>query len=101
MHIVGYLAVLGHGGVRESKAVAADVMRALAGEKGAVLLALIVCISVLTTMNAAIFTKSVRTPLDSALSLPPPVASRRLPKGVVQRTRLSTSATASSQKTAA
>ena len=53
---LGYLAVLGHGGIRESKAVAADVMRVIAGEKGAVLLALIVCISVLTTMNAAIFT---------------------------------------------
>src|SRR6267142_2346056 len=35
---------------------AADVMRVIAGEKGAVVLALIVCISVLTTMNAAIFT---------------------------------------------
>jgi amino acid transporter len=53
---LGYLAVLGHGGIRESKAVAADVMRLIAGEKGAVVLALIVCISVLTTMNAAIFT---------------------------------------------
>jgi basic amino acid/polyamine antiporter, APA family len=53
---VAYLAVLGHAGVRDSKAVAADVMRAITGEKGAVLLALIVCISVLTTINAAIFT---------------------------------------------
>jgi amino acid transporter len=53
---VGYLAVLGHAGVRDSKAVAADVMRAIAGEKGAILLALIVCVSVLTTINAAIFT---------------------------------------------
>lgn len=53
---LGYLAVLGHGGIRDSKAVAADVMRVIAGEKGAMLLALIVCISVLTTMNAAIFT---------------------------------------------
>jgi APA family basic amino acid/polyamine antiporter len=53
---VGYLAVLGHGGIRESKAVAADVMRALAGEQGAVVLALLVCVSVLTTINAAIFT---------------------------------------------
>jgi amino acid transporter len=53
---VAYLAVLGHGGVRESKAVAADVMRAIAGERGAMLLALIVCVSVITTMNAAIFT---------------------------------------------
>ena len=53
---IGYLAVLGHAGVRDSKAVAADVMRVIAGEKGVVLLALIVCISVLTTINAAIFT---------------------------------------------
>ena len=53
---LGYLAVLGHGGIRDSKAVAADVMRVIAGGKGAVLLALIVCISVLTTINAAIFT---------------------------------------------
>src|SRR6185503_9677314 len=53
---LAYLAVLGHGGIKESKAVAADVMRAIAGEKGAVLLALLVCVSVLTTMNAAIFT---------------------------------------------
>ncbi|TMH70813.1 MAG: APC family permease [Betaproteobacteria bacterium] len=53
---LGYLAVLGHGGIRESKAVAADVMRVLAGDKAVVLLALIVCISVLTTINAAIFT---------------------------------------------
>ena len=53
---IGYLAVLGLGGVRESKAVAADVMRVIAGGKGAVLISLIVCISVITTMNAAIFT---------------------------------------------
>jgi amino acid transporter len=53
---LAYLAVLGHGGIRDSKAVAADVMRALAGDRGAVLLALIVCVSVITTMNAAIFT---------------------------------------------
>lgn len=53
---LGYLAVLGHAGIKDSKAVAADVMRALAGEKGAVLIALIVCVSVLTTVNAAIFT---------------------------------------------
>ena len=53
---LAYLAVLGHGGIRESKAVAADVMRAVAGDRGAVLLALLVCVSVLTTMNAAIFT---------------------------------------------
>jgi APA family basic amino acid/polyamine antiporter len=53
---LAYLAVLGHSGIKESKAVAADVMRAITGDRGAVLLALIVCISVLTTNNAAIFT---------------------------------------------
>jgi len=53
---LAYLAVLGHGGIKASKAVAADVMRALTGDKGAVLLALIVCVSVATTINAAIFT---------------------------------------------
>jgi basic amino acid/polyamine antiporter, APA family len=53
---VGYLAVLGHAGIKASKAVAADVMRAIAGDKAAVLLALLVCVSVLTTINAAIFT---------------------------------------------
>jgi len=53
---IGYVAALGLGGVKESKAVAADVMRALTGDKGAVLVALIVCLAALTTMNAAIFT---------------------------------------------
>jgi amino acid transporter len=53
---LGYLAALGLGGMRESKAVAADVMRVVVGEKGAVLLALIVCLACLTTMNAATFT---------------------------------------------
>ncbi|HEU4441961.1 MAG TPA: APC family permease [Burkholderiales bacterium] len=53
---LAYLAVLGHGGIKDSKAVAADVMRVIAGDRGAVLLAILVCVSVLTTMNAAIFT---------------------------------------------
>jgi APA family basic amino acid/polyamine antiporter len=53
---LGYLAALGLGGVRDSRAVAADVMRVIAGDRGAVLVALIVCVSALTTMNAAIFT---------------------------------------------
>ncbi len=53
---IGYLAVLGHAGVKDSKAVAADVMRLIVGERGAVLIALLVCVSVLTTINAAIFT---------------------------------------------
>ena len=53
---LGYLAALGLGGMRESKAVAADVVRLVAGDKGAILLALIVCLAALTTINAAIFT---------------------------------------------
>ncbi len=53
---IGYLAALGIGGMKDSKAVAADVMRMMAGEKGAILLAVIVCVSAFTTMNAAIFT---------------------------------------------
>jgi len=53
---LGYVAALGLQGMRESKAVAADVMRLVAGEKGALLLAFVVCVSALTTINAAIFT---------------------------------------------
>jgi amino acid transporter len=53
---IGYLAALGQGGVASSKAVGADVMRMVAGETGAVLLSLIVCVSAFTTINAAIFT---------------------------------------------
>jgi APA family basic amino acid/polyamine antiporter len=53
---VAYVLALGLGGMRESKAVAADLMRAVAGEKGVVLIALVVCVSALTTMNAAVFT---------------------------------------------
>ncbi|HEY3075748.1 MAG TPA: amino acid permease [Burkholderiales bacterium] len=53
---IGYLAALGLPGMKASKAVAADVVRAVAGDKGAVLLAMIVCLAALTTMNAAIFT---------------------------------------------
>lgn len=51
-----YLAALGLGGMRDSKAVAADVMRMVAGDKGAVLLALVVCVAAITTLNAAVFT---------------------------------------------
>jgi amino acid transporter len=53
---VAYLAALGLGGMKESKAVAVDVTRLVMGDKGAVLIALIVCLAALTTMNAAIFT---------------------------------------------
>lgn len=53
---IGYVAALGLQGVRDSKAVAADLMRAVVGDRGAAALALIVCVSALTTINAAIFT---------------------------------------------
>ena len=53
---IAYLAALGLGGMRESKAVAADVVRLALGDKGAILIALVVCLAALTTMNAAIFT---------------------------------------------
>ncbi len=53
---IGYLVALGQGGIAGSKAVGVDVMRLVAGDKGAVLLAIIVCISALTTINAAVFT---------------------------------------------
>ena len=51
-----YLKALGIDGLRGSKAVAADVMRAVAGERSAMVVALIVCLAALTTMNAAILT---------------------------------------------
>jgi len=53
---LGYLAALGLDGMKESKAVAADVMRLVTGDRGAVLMSLLVCVAALTTMNAAIFT---------------------------------------------
>jgi len=53
---IGYLAALGLQGMRESKAVAVDVVRIVVGDRGALLVALIVCVACLTTMNAAIFT---------------------------------------------
>jgi amino acid transporter len=53
---IGYLAALGLDGMKQSQAVAADVVRLVAGERGAIVLALIVCLAALTTMNAAIFT---------------------------------------------
>ncbi len=53
---LGYLAALGLGGMKDSKAVAADVVRAVAGDKGAFVVAIVVCLAALTTINAAIFT---------------------------------------------
>lgn len=53
---VAYLSALGLQGMRGSSAVAADAMRLAVGDQGAVAVAVIVCASALTTMNAAIFT---------------------------------------------
>jgi amino acid transporter len=52
----GYYSVLGLKGMAESKAIGVDTIRAVAGDKAALLIALVVCVSALTTMNAAIFT---------------------------------------------
>jgi len=51
-----YYNALGLQGRRDSQAVAADVMRLVAGEGSAKLIALVVCVAALTTMNAAIIT---------------------------------------------
>lgn len=53
---LAYVAALGLTGMRESKAVAADLMRPVAGEAGALIVAFVVCVSALSTMNAAIIT---------------------------------------------
>jgi APA family basic amino acid/polyamine antiporter len=52
----GYYRVLGLTGLKESKAIAVDTMRVIAGDSAALIIAIIVCVSALTTMNAAIFT---------------------------------------------
>ena len=52
----GYYRVLGLAGLKESKAIAVDAIRAVAGDKAAILIAIVVCVSALTTMNAAVFT---------------------------------------------
>ena len=52
----GYYNALGLQGMRDSKAVAADVVRLVAGGGGAMVIALLVCVATLTTMNAAIIT---------------------------------------------
>jgi amino acid transporter len=52
----GYYSVLGLKGMASSKALGVDTIRAVAGDKAALLVAVVVCVSALTTMNAAIFT---------------------------------------------
>jgi len=53
---LGYYRALGLSGMKESKALAVDTIRVVAGDKAAMLIAIVVCVSALTTMNAAIFT---------------------------------------------
>lgn len=53
---LAFLRALGLEGLRASDAVAADAMRALLGETGALLLALTICAAALSTLNATIFT---------------------------------------------
>lgn len=51
-----YLNVFGLEGVRQSKAIAADLMTAVVGEKGALVLSLIVCVAAISTLNGTVFT---------------------------------------------
>ena len=51
-----YLRVLGLDGMRASKAIGADLLRATVGEGGAALLSAVVVIAALSTINATIFT---------------------------------------------
>ncbi|KPF94970.1 amino acid permease [Rhodopseudomonas sp. AAP120] len=53
---LAYLHVLGFEAMRNSHAVAADVMQLAAGDTGALLLSLTVCLAALSTLNASIFT---------------------------------------------
>jgi amino acid transporter len=53
---LAYYSALGLHGMRESQAVAADLMRRVAGGGGAAAISLLVCVAALTTMNAAIIT---------------------------------------------
>ena len=52
----GYYAALGLKGLADSKAIAVDTMRLIAGPSAGVVVAVVVCVSALTTINAAIFT---------------------------------------------
>jgi len=53
---LAYYSALGLEGMRNSQAVAVDLMRRVAGEGGATAIALVVCAAALTTMNAATLT---------------------------------------------
>lgn len=53
---LAYLNAFGLEGLRRTNAVGADLMRLVAGDAGAILLSLIVCVCALSTLNATIFT---------------------------------------------
>lgn len=53
---LAYVNVLGLGGMKESKALAADLMQATLGGAGAVVLSIIVIAASLSTLNATVFT---------------------------------------------
>jgi amino acid transporter len=53
---LAYFSALGLHGMRDSQAVAADLMRRVAGGGGAAAISVVVCVAALTTMNAAILT---------------------------------------------
>jgi len=53
---LAYLGVLGLQGLRDSSAVAADMMQRAVGQTGAILLSLAICIAALSTLNGTIFT---------------------------------------------
>jgi amino acid transporter len=53
---LAYLKVLGLEGLRQSSAVGADLMKAVVGQQGAVVLSLIVCITASSTLNGTVFT---------------------------------------------
>ena len=53
---LAFLSIFGLQGLRDSTAVAADVMQAVAGPASAILLSLIVCFTALSTINGSIFT---------------------------------------------
>lgn len=53
---LAYLNVFGLAGLRSSSAVGADLMRHVAGERGAAVLSLVVCCTALSTLNGTVFT---------------------------------------------
>ncbi|MEO8104494.1 MAG: APC family permease [Betaproteobacteria bacterium] len=66
---LGYLHALGLDGMKQSSVVAADVMRRAVGDSGAAILAVVVIIAALSTINATIFT-GARTSYAVGLDVP-------------------------------